>query len=116
MKAAVLLIYIVMNILYLAIGDGRIWGGMQHINQYFCIVFALFCSVNKKQWSKIERLLAYYAIFLCLALSLYTIPCIWGNPQWVSSHTYWFTVIISVVFIGTIIYGWYKYRNELGEY
>lgn len=114
MRVAVLISYVLITILFLTMGDkSRDWAGIYTINLTFTVCALCAFCLSKKKMIGFERLLSKYVIFLASSLSMYTIPCIWGSEEWVNNHTFWFTWFVGIGFVATMVYGIYKYSDEL---
>ncbi len=116
MKIAVLISYVCASMLYLLMGDStREWGGFNIITQYLTIgSLSLFC-IHRSRLLKFERLLLYYVLGFNFSLSILTLPCIWAGSFWINVVVYWCSVLMGIVFICILFYGWIKYKHELGE-
>lgn len=116
MKALVLIFYSLGSFIYLLLGDNsRYWGGFNHINIYAIIaLLCLFC-LKRDRLNILEQVLLKFIVFYNLSLSLLTVPCIWGNKDWVNPVVYWWTVFMGLIFVLSLAYGWIKYTNELGK-
>lgn len=116
MKGAVLFLYVFIALIYLSIGEGRIWGGVYHIDQFFTIAVLAYWTIKHEKYTKIERFILGYCIFFEFGLSIFTAACISAPKDWVNAHTIHFTEFMGAVFVGILIYAWIKYKYELGEY
>lgn len=113
MKALVLILYVLSSLIYLLFGDNnRYWGGFNHINMYSIVAILSYFSLLKDRITILERVLLKFVIFYNLSLSLLTIPCIWGNKDWVNPVVYWYTVFMGVIFVISLCYGWIKHTDE----
>lgn len=113
MKIVACVIYIVLVILYLFLGDySRYWGGIFMINQYafISLLCAFLLSKHKSNYS--EQLFLKCSIFNTLTLSVYTMASIWASHEWVKFFTPYVASLLSVVFMGVSYYAWVKHRDE----
>lgn len=103
--------------MYLLIGDdSKIWGAIFLVSQYFAFSYNCYSLIQgKKTVSILERVIFRFCIFFNLSLSLLTVPCIWGNEDWVKPVVYWYTVFMGVIFVLSLCYGWIKHTDELGK-
>lgn len=114
MKAFVLIVYMLLSLIYLIAGDGSIgWGGINVITQYSIIAALAWFVIEGHRLITFERVLFKFIIAFNISLSLITIPCVWADIKWINLVIYWYSVIVSIIFVATLYYAWRRHRNEL---
>ena len=116
MKVLAQIIYSVIVILFLAVGDNsRGWGAVYLITGYlFNIVLLYYPESSRNKNSKFESVFKFHTIWLNLSITFYTLPCVYASKDWVKAVTPWFAVLLGLVFAAVLLYAsTYKYTYEL---
>lgn len=101
MKIAVCVAYVVLQFVYLSIGDGRIWGGVNIITHIAFVGY--LCHLLHGHVNETERLFFSYLKWLSLFSSLYIVACMLRNTYWILYNTSVMALVMGISFMALLI-------------